>query len=67
MKTLEAIIEDTKGNVVGAMTSEGVITVSTPFPRSELASKARELALAHGVEIPAQVAAKLPPDGTTPK
>ena len=67
MKTLEAIIEDTEGNVIGALTSDGVITLPTRFPRSELAAKARELALVHGVEIPAAVAAKLPPDGTTPK
>lgn len=63
MRTLEAIIEDTEGNVVGAVTSEGRITIPTPFPRSQLASRARELAAVHGVAIPSAVESKLPPDG----
>ena len=70
MKTLEAIIEDPQGNVTGALTSAGIVTIATPFPRAELATRARELAQAHGITIPAAVAGKLPPvpsEGTTPK
>lgn len=68
MKTLESIIEDTDGNVTGALTSEGVVTITTPFPRAELVSRARALAQAHGITIPAELLAVLPaPEGVNPK
>lgn len=71
MKTLESIIEDAHGNVTGALTSEGIVEIDTPFPRAELATRARALAQAHGITIPAGLLAVLPPeppsDGTTPK
>lgn len=71
MKTLESIIENEHGNVTGALTSEGIVAIDTPFPRSELATRARALAQAHGITIPAGLLAVLPaepaPEGTTPK
>lgn len=71
MKTIESIIEDAQGNVTGALTSEGIVPIDTPFPRAELATRARALAQAHGITIPAGLLAVLPPeppsDGTTPK
>lgn len=69
MKTLESIIEDDAGNVTGALTTEGVVTLATPFPRSELAGRARALAQAHGITIPAGLLAVLPPppEGVSPK
>jgi hypothetical protein len=62
MKTLEAIIEDNAGNVIGAVTSEGRLMLpdGQSFPRSELASRARDLAAAFGVTIPAPLEAVLP-------
>lgn len=62
MKTLEAIIEDSEGNVIGAATNEGRIMLppSAKFPRSELLTRARDLAAAFGVEIPAAVEPILP-------
>lgn len=64
MKTLEAIIEDPAGNVIGALTNEGRVMLADgqSFPRSELASRARDLAAAFGVTIPAPLEAVLPPD-----
>ena len=62
MKTFEAIIEDPNGNVIGAVTSGGVVTVPEPFPRSELASRARALAESFGITIPAIQDAQLPPE-----
>jgi hypothetical protein len=61
MKTLESIQEDPMGNVVGAYTSEGFIAIPEPFPRSELATRARALAQAYGITIPAGLLAVLPP------
>lgn len=66
MKTLEAIIEDDQGNVIGALTSEGRVDVPTPFPRDQLASRARQLAAELGIVIPAPLQAVLPP-ATTPE
>ena len=64
MKTLEAIIEDPAGNVIGAVTNEGRIMLpeGQSFPRADLASRARDLAAAFGVTIPAPLEAVLPPD-----
>jgi hypothetical protein len=62
MKTLEAIIEDNQANVIGAQTSQGVVTVAEPFPRSELAARARDLAAEFGITIPAPLQAVLPPE-----
>lgn len=68
MKTLESIIEDAQGNVTGALTSQGVVTIPDPFPRGELAARARALAQAHGITIPAGLLAVLPPaEGVSPK
>jgi hypothetical protein len=57
MKTLQSIIEDSKGNVIGASTSAGDVMLAEAdrFPRSELASKARLLATKHEIEIPAEI------------
>ncbi len=62
MKTLESIIEDSQGNVIGALTSEGRVMLpdAQKFPRSELLSRARDLAAAFGVQIPAAVEPILP-------
>jgi hypothetical protein len=62
MKTFEAIIEDPLGNVLGAQTSDGPVMVATPFPRTELAKRARELAADFGITIPPAQEAKLPPE-----
>lgn len=62
MKTLESIIEDDHGNVVGAMTSEGRVDLQEPFPRAQLASRARQLAESMGIVIPAPLESKLPPE-----
>lgn len=62
MKALEAIIEDSHGNVVGAQTSHGVVTVPEAFPRSELAARARDLAAELGITIPPPLQAVLPPE-----
>ena len=61
MKHLESIIEDTEGNVVGAITSDGPIMLpeGQAFPRSELITRARHLAAAFGVTIPAPLEAVL--------
>jgi hypothetical protein len=69
MKTLESIIEDSDGNVTGALTSEGVVTIGQKFPRSQLAARARAMAQAHGITIPAELLAVLPPpaEGASPK
>lgn len=64
MRTLEAIIEDTDGNVIGALTSEGRVYLPSPFPRAQLASRARQLAAEHGIVIPAPLEAMLPPSQT---
>ena len=63
MKTLEAIIEDPAGNVIGAVTNEGRVMLpeAARFPRSELIGRARDLAAAFGVMIPAAVEPILPP------
>lgn len=64
MKDLESIIEDNEGNVVGAITSDGPVMLpeGQKFPRSELLSRARQLAAAFGVTIPAPIVSKLPPE-----
>lgn len=62
MKTLESIIEDSAGNVIGAATNEGPVMLpdAQKFPRAELIARARDLAAAFGVEIPAAVEPILP-------
>ncbi len=62
MKTLESIIEDPDGNVIGAITNEGRVMLpdASKFPRSELLTRARDLAAAFGVTIPAAVEPILP-------
>jgi hypothetical protein len=62
VNTLEAIIEDSHGNVVGAQTSNGVVNVAHAFPRSELAARARDLAAEFGITIPPPLQAVLPPE-----
>lgn len=56
MKTLLYIVEDTEGNVTGAIVQNGgreeTIQVDTPFPRAELAARARDLAAQHGIALP---------------
>lgn len=66
MKTLESIIEDPSGNVIGAHTSEGpvILDADQRFPRAQLAARARHLAAVFGVTIPTAVEAKLPPSQT---
>lgn len=60
MKTVLAIIEDNAGNVVAAALSDGSeVKLPTPLPRAQLASHARALAAAYGVELPANPA--IPP------
>lgn len=49
------------GNVVGAYTSEGFIAIPEPFPRSEMATRARALAQAYGITIPEGLLAVLAP------
>lgn len=66
MKILESVIEDAEGNVVGALTTEGRVDLPSPFPRAQLASRARQLAAEHGIVIPAPLQAVLPP-ATTPE
>ncbi len=62
MKILEAIIEDTQGNVIGALTNEGSVMLpdGQTFPRSELLGRARQLAAAFGITIPEAVESNLP-------
>lgn len=64
MKTLESIMEDPHGNVIGAVTNQGAVMLpeGQKFPRSELLSRARQLAAAFGVTIPAPIVSKLPPE-----
>lgn len=52
MKKLVAIVEDAAGNVIGAQTDQGEIRLPAPIPRSQLASQARALAEAFGVQLP---------------
>lgn len=62
MKTLESIMEDPHGNVIGAVTNQGAVMLpeDARFPRSELISRARDLAAAFDVTIPAAVEPILP-------
>lgn len=55
MKELRSIIEDDKGNVIGASTDQGDIMLdpSEVKPRSELKAAAVALATKYGVTIPA--------------
>ena len=54
MKNLASIIEDRTGKVIGAEFLDGSrVTLPEPFPRSELASRAAELAAAYKVALPA--------------
>jgi hypothetical protein len=62
MRTLECIIEDPNGNVIGALTNEGRVMLpdGQSFPRAELIARARDLASAFDVQIPAAVEPILP-------
>jgi hypothetical protein len=52
MKTLASIIEDARGNVVGAELTDGTqITLAEPVPRAQLAALAPALAAAYGVTL----------------
>ena len=59
MKILLSIIEDDRGNVIGASTDRGDIMLdpSEVKPRSELKAAAVALATKYGVSIPAPLAA----------
>lgn len=53
MKTLETLIENGKAEVIGAEMTDGTkIRLPSPIPRSQLASQARALAEAFGVQLP---------------
>lgn len=69
MKKLLAIVEDGKGNVVGALTSEGEITLpkDQQVPREQLKHVAGTLAAAYDVALPAGFIPPAPspaPEGT---
>lgn len=59
MKTLLAIIEDDKANVIGASTDQGDIMLdpSEVRPRAQLKAAAVALATKYGVTIPAELQA----------
>lgn len=61
MKTLQSIIEDPLGNVIGASTDAGdvMLPAGQSFPRSELRAKAVALATQFGITIPPEIAAAL--------
>lgn len=63
MKTLISIIEDDKGNVIGASTDQGDIMLdpSEVCQRSELKAAAVHLASKYGVTIPAPLAPLVTP------
>jgi hypothetical protein len=68
MSTLEGIIEDDRGNVIGASTDSGDVMLdpSDVVPRAGLASVAVTLAVKYGVSIPDSLKPSLP-QGLTPK
>ena len=57
MKKLLAIIEDPKGNVIGASTDAGdvMLTHAEIVPRAQLAAAAVKLATKYGIEIPTEL------------
>lgn len=57
MKTLQSIIEDDKGNVIGASTDAGdiMLAASEVVPRSQLRTVAVTLATRYDVEIPSEL------------
>lgn len=57
MKTLNSIIEDRSGNVIGASTNEGDVFLPPEeiVPRSQLKAVAVTLATKYQVEIPAEL------------
>ena len=59
MKTLLAIIEDDKANVIGASTDQGdiMLTAAEVVPRAHLRTVAVTLATKYGVTIPAELQA----------
>lgn len=63
MKTLESIIEDPLGNVIGASTDAGDVMLpeGQKFPRSQLRERAAALATQYGITIPPEIAASLNP------
>jgi hypothetical protein len=52
MKLFWAVVEDDQANVIGALTDQGEIILPNPFPRAELAARARALAAEYGVTLP---------------
>jgi hypothetical protein len=52
MKMFLAVVEDDQANVIGALTDQGEIILPTPFPRAQLAGRARALAAEYGVTLP---------------
>ena len=68
MKTLQSIIEDSEGNVIGCSTDSGDVMLdqSDVVPRAGLASVAVTLAVKYGVRIPDSLKPSLP-QGLMPK
>lgn len=68
MKTLQSIIEDSEGNVIGCSTDSGDVMLdqSDVVPRAGLASVAVTLAPKYGVTIPDSLKPSLP-QGLIPK
>jgi hypothetical protein len=68
MKTLQSIIEDSNGNVIGCSTDSGDVMLDKldVVPRAGLASVAVTLAAKYGVTIPDSLKPSLP-QGLMPK
>lgn len=68
MKTLQSIIEDSEGNVIGCSTDSGDVMLDQldVVPRAGLASVAVTLAAKYGVTIPDSLK-PLVPQGLIPK
>jgi len=64
MKTLQSIIEDQHGNVIGASTDAGdvMLPAGQKFPRAQLRDRAAALATQYGLTIPPEIAAALQAD-----
>jgi hypothetical protein len=68
LKTIESIIEDSEGNVIGCSTDSGDVMLdqSDVVPRAGLASVAVTLAAKYGVTIPDSLKPSVP-QGLMPK
>lgn len=66
MKKLIAVIEDPKGNVIGAYTDAGdvILEKSEIVPRAQLAAAAVTLATKYGIEIPTELRPLVTPPAT---